>query len=46
MSLFSFKTNIDKNKILPYLISVGSLAFIGFILIGVFYEDFGLMGPE
>jgi hypothetical protein len=46
MSLFYFKTNIDKNKILPYLISVGSLAFIGFILLGVFYGNFGLMGPE
>jgi hypothetical protein len=46
MSLFSFKTKINKNKILPYLISVGSLVFIGFILIGVINDDFGLVGPE
>jgi len=46
MSLFSFKTKIDKNKILQYLISMGSLAFIGFILIGVINDDFGLLGPE
>ena len=44
MSL-AFRTKIDKNvknKILPYAISGFSLAFVGFLLIGVIRDHFGL----
>ncbi len=45
MSIASFRTKIDKNiknKILPYTICGLSLAFIGFLLIGVMSHHFGL----
>lgn len=45
MSLYSFTTKIGKsikNKILSYTISIFSLAFIGFILISVITDHFGL----
>ena len=45
MSLASFRTKIDKNiknKILPYAICGFSLAFVGFLLIGVISHHFGL----